>query len=175
MLEGSYGKSERIKNNETLHGSGQYNHLFSEKLFSYLRLDALHDGIADLDYRVTTSPGVGYYFIKQTNTILAVETGPAMITERLGDRNDTYATWRLAERLEHKFTGYNARIWQSLELLPQVNELDKYLINAEIGIEAAISKKISLQAILQDTYANQPAPGRKANDLKLISGLKYKF
>ncbi len=86
LLEGSYGKSERIKNNETLHGSGQYNHLFNEKLFSYLRLDALHDGIADLDYRVTTSPGVGYYFIKQTNTILAVETGPAMITERLGDR-----------------------------------------------------------------------------------------
>ncbi len=74
-----------------------------------------------------------------------------------------------------KFIGYNARVWQSLELLPQVNELDKYLVNAEIGIEAAISKKISLQAILQDTYANQPAPGRKANDLKLISGLKYKF
>lgn len=34
---------------------------------------------------------------------------------------------------------------------------------------------MSLQAILQDSFVNQPARGRDQNDLKIISGLKYKF
>ncbi len=174
-LEGSYGKNESIKNNEALHGIGQYNHLFTERFFGYLHADALHDGIADLDYRLTISPGVGYYLLKETNTTLALETGPAVIIERLGGRDDSYATWRVAERFEHKFASLNTRVWQKLEILPQLNQLDNYLVNAEVGLEAGITKKTSLQAVLQDTYANQPAPGRKANDLKLISGVKYRF
>jgi putative salt-induced outer membrane protein YdiY len=135
----------------------------------------LHDGIADLDYRLTISPGVGYYLLKETNTTLALETGPAVVIERLGGRDDTYATWRVAERFEHKFASRNTRVWQKLEFLPQLNQLDNYLVNAEVGLEAGITKKASLQAVLQDSYANQPAPGRKANDLKLISGVKYRF
>lgn len=175
LAQGSYGMNNNVKNIESLQGSAQYNRLFSEQFFGYIREEALHDGIADLDYRFTTSPGVGYYLIKETNTTLAVENGPAVINERLGGVDDTYATWRLAERFEHKFPGHKARIWQNVEILPQVNDLDHYLVNAEVGIESAISKKLSLQVSIQDNYANQPAPGRKANDLKLISGLTYKF
>jgi putative salt-induced outer membrane protein YdiY len=86
----------------------------------------------------------------------------------------TYTSLRLAERFEHKFND-NARVWQKVEFLPQVNKPDNFLINAEIGLEASISKKLSLQVALQDNFVNQPAPGRKDNDIKLISGLAYKF
>ena len=56
------------------HAFGQYNHLFTERFFGYFRTDALHDEIADLQYRVTLSPGVGYYFVKQTNTTWPVNS-----------------------------------------------------------------------------------------------------
>jgi putative salt-induced outer membrane protein YdiY len=62
-----------------------------------------------------------------------------------------------------------------VEFLPQVNKPDNFLINAEIGLEASISKKLSLQVTLQDNFVNQPAPSRKDNDVKLISSLVYKF
>ena len=173
-VDGSYGKNDSVKNNETLHGVSQYNRLFGKRFYGFFNLEGLHDGIADLQYRFTLSPGAGYYFIKATNTTLAGEAGPALIFQRLGGVDTTFASLRLAERFEHKFND-NARVWQKVEFLPQVNKPDNFLINAEIGLEASISKKLSLQVALQDNFVNQPAPGRKDNDVKLISSLVYKF
>jgi putative salt-induced outer membrane protein len=172
--DASYGKNDGVENSETLHGIAQYNRLFSERWYGYVHLEGLHDGIADLKYRFTLSPGAGYYFVKETNTTLAGEAGPAIVFERLGTNDSTYATLRLAERFEHKFND-RARMWQSVEFLPQIDQTDNYLVNAEIGIEASITKRLSLRAVLQDNFVNIPAAGRKSNDLKLISGLAYKF
>jgi putative salt-induced outer membrane protein YdiY len=173
--DGAYGENDSVQNVNSAHGFSQYNHLFSDRFFGYLRADALHDEIADLQYRITLSPGVGYYFLRQTNTSFAGEFGPAMVFQRLGSEDDNYVTLRLAERFEHKFTGNNARVWESSEILPQINRFNNYLVNAELGLEASVTKKVSLQAYVQDNFVNEPAPGRQQNDLKLISGLKYKF
>jgi putative salt-induced outer membrane protein YdiY len=171
---GTNTSSRYVENNESLHVFGQYNHLFSERLFGYARTEGLHDGIADLSYRFTISPGAGYYFLKYTNTTLAGEIGPGLTLQELGGVDSTYATLRLAERFEHKFAEH-ARLWQSLELLPQINKFNNYLVNAEIGVEAPLSKKLSLQTYLDDNYVNEPAAGRKANDVKLVGGIAYKF
>jgi len=150
-VDGSYGKNDSVKNNETLHGVSQYNRLFGNRFYGFFNLEALHDGIADLQYRFTLSPGAGYYFIKATNTTLAGEAGPALIFQRLGGVDTTFASLRLAERFEHKFND-NARVWQKVEFLPQINKPDNFLINAEIGAEAALNKTFSLRVTLQDNF-----------------------
>jgi putative salt-induced outer membrane protein YdiY len=172
--DGSYGENDNVKNNETLHGVGQYNHLISERFYGYLNAEGLHDGIADLQYRFTFSPGAGYYFLKEKNTTLAVEAGPGLIIQQLGGVGTTYATLRLAERFEHKLDN-GARVWEKVEFLPQVNKLHNFLVNAEVGAEAALTKTLSLRVTLQDNFINQPAPDRKSNDVKLISSVVYKF
>ena len=98
-----------------------------------------------------------------------------MVFERLGTNDSSYATLRLAERFEHKLADHGARLWQTLELLPQVDRLNNYIVNAELGIEASISKHLSLMSYIDDAYDNEPAPGRQKNDVKLVSGLSYKF
>jgi len=173
-VEGSYGKNNSVENNEMLHGVGQYNHLFSERFYGFINVEGLHDGIADLQYRFTLSPGAGYYFTKTTNTTFAVETGPGIIFQRLGSLDTTYESLRLAERFERKLNN-GARLWQKAEILPQVDKFDNYLVNAEIGAEALLTKTVSLRLMVQDNFVNEPAPGRKDNDLKIISGLVYKF
>ena len=173
-VDGSYGENDSVKNNETLHGVSQYNHLFGARFYGFFNLEGLHDGIADLQYRITLGPGAGYYFFKETNTTLAGEFGPGLITQRLGDADTTYATLRLAERFEHKVNN-GARVWEKVEFLPQVDKLRNFLVNAEVGAEASLTKTFSLRVTLQDNFINQPAPGYKSNDVKLISGLVYKF
>ncbi|HXI71082.1 MAG TPA: DUF481 domain-containing protein [Verrucomicrobiae bacterium] len=173
-VDGAYGVNNGEKDVDTLHTFGQVNHLFTDKFFAYLRVNALHDGISDLQYRLTIGPGAGYYLLKETNTTLAVEGGSAIVFERLGSEDNTYATLRLAERFEHKFKD-RARIWQTVEILPQVNDFNNFIVNAEIGIESSLSKKLSLQTFVVDNYVNQAAAGRQQNDVKLVSGLKYKF
>lgn len=173
--DASYGEANSVENNETLHGFGQYNHLFNDRWFGYARADALHDGIADVKYRVTLSPGVGYYFIKTKATRLAGEIGPGVVFEKLDSGvNDIYMTPRFAERFDHKINDHS-HLWEKAEFLPQVDRWGNFLVNAEVGIEAAITKHINLRTVLQDNFANEPAPDRKNNDVQLVSGLVYKF
>jgi len=174
-VDGAYGENDNVKNVESLHGFGQYNRLFTERFFGYLRVEGLHDGIADINYRLSVGPGVGYYFIKNTNTTLRAEVGPGYIYERDGDgTTHSYMSLRLAERFDQKLSA-TAKLWESVEILPQVDKFSNYIINSEIGVEAAMTTKLSLQTYLQDTYHSEPTAGRQKNDLKLVAGVKYKF
>ena len=172
--DAAYGELDDEKNVETLHGFSQYNRLFTERAYGYVRLDALHDAIADIEYRITFSPGAGYYFIKTAATQLSGEAGPAFIYEKTGGDTTGYFTARLAERLDHKFNE-NVRIWQTIEFLPQVDDFENFLINAEIGVESKLTEKLALKVFAIDNYDNVPAPGREENDLKVVTAVGYTF
>ena len=150
-LDGAYGENNTIKNYETLHGFGQANHFFTRHAFAFGRIDGLHDGIKDIDYRFTVSPGVGQ-----------------------GSVDETYAAWRVAERFEYKLNA-TTRLWQGAEFIPQVDKPENYIVNADLGIEVAITKKMGLQIYLQDNFVSQPVAGYKNNDLRLVSGVSFKF
>ena len=171
---GAYGSQNSVQTVNNYGGFAQWNHLFSERFYDYMRADANRDVIADLDYRFNLGPGVGYYLTKQTNTTLAVEAGAGYQYEHLGGEYNSFATARLAEKFEHKFSD-RARLWQSAEFLPQVNKLQNYAINFELGMEASITKTFSLKTTLVDTYQSEPAADHYRNDIKLISGVSYKF
>jgi putative salt-induced outer membrane protein YdiY len=170
----AYGENSGVKNTETYHAFSQLNYLFSDRMYAYGRVDGLRDTIAALDYRFSFSPGVGYYFVKTTNTFLSGEVGPGAVYEKQGGKTQTYVTLRVAEKFEHKINDH-VKIWQGVEVLPQVDRWKNYIINSEIGVEAGLTTKASLRVYLQDTYDNEPAAGRKANDLKLVAALAYKF
>lgn len=162
------------KTDDYLKGFAQWNHLFNERLYGGLRLDGVHDDLADVYYRFTFSPLLGYYFIKQTNVFLSGEVGPSFILENVGGDEDSYVGARIGQRFEYKFKG-GSKIWETLEFIPQVDDFDNWILTAEIGISAPINKALDIRLVAQDTYDNQPAPGREENDFKLIAGIGYKF
>jgi hypothetical protein len=170
----STGTEVKTETQNYVRGYGQFNHLFTERFYAGLRLEGLHDEVADIDYRFTVSPMAGYYFIKQTNTFLSGEIGPSLVTQKLGGETKTYAGLRLAERFEHKFeTG--AKVWESLEWIPQVDEFANWILNAEAGISAPVYKALDVRLVAQDQYNNRPATGRLKNDFKLLAGVGLRF
>jgi putative salt-induced outer membrane protein YdiY len=187
--DATYGETDSDVNAASAHAFAQYNRLFTERLFAYGRVDALNDAIADINYRVSISPGIGYYFIKNDKCFLSGEFGPGYVWEstsgtvtdtnkpagsRVVHETDNYLTLRFAERFEYKLTTA-AKLWQSAEFVPQAEDFGNYVFTAEIGIETAISKATSLRVFMQDIYRSEPAPGRKENDLKLVAAVGYKF
>jgi putative salt-induced outer membrane protein YdiY len=162
------------KTQDYLKGFGQWNHLFSQRFYGGLRLEGLHDAIADINYRFTVSPLAGYYFIKETNTFLSAEVGPSYVYEQLGGHTESYVGARVGERFEHKFNS-GAKVWETLEWIPQVDKFENWILNAEIGVSAPITKSLETRLVAQDTYNNQPAKGRLKNDLKLMAGIAYRF
>lgn len=173
-LDGMYGENDSVKNSESLHGYGQINHLWTQHWYGFIREDGLHDGMEDLDYRSTTSPGVGYYVLRQTNMAFAVEAGPSFVAQQMGDHVETYAGCRLATRAEYKLNAMT-RFWETTEIIGQVDAPDNNFFNLEVGVEATLAKNFALQLSLQDSYCNQAAEGYKNNDVRLISGVTYKF
>jgi putative salt-induced outer membrane protein YdiY len=161
---------------ELLHGFVQYNWLFTKRFYGLGRVEGLHDGVADINYRASLSAGAGYYFIKTTNTDFSAEIGPGYVFQKLGDDSTAYATFRVAEKFNQALSD-RARIWERAECLPQVDHLNNYIVNAEVGIEADITrdKKLSLRSYVTDTFNNEPAAGRQKNDLTWVTAIAYKF
>lgn len=173
-ISGGYGESDSVVNNEFLRAFAQYNRNLTDRFYVYGRLDFLYDGIADIDYRFALSPGVGYHLIKNDRTTLSVEAGPGYVWERLAGEDNSYATIRFAERFTFKIND-RARLWQSLEFVPQVEDFGNYFLSAEAGIEADITKQLSLRLVASNQYRSEPAPGNKENDFRLVAGVGYKF
>ena len=175
-INGGYGTDNEVVNANYLNGFGQYNHNFTDRFYGGLRLDAAYDGIARLDYRVTFSPLAGYYLIKAPKTGLSFEVGPSVVTEKYVDGDpDTYAGVRFAERFDQKLSA-TTKLWETFSYVPRVDEwTEKYVMTAEVGIDAAITKRWSLRVVLQDVYDSQPAQGRESNDVRLVAGTAYKF
>jgi putative salt-induced outer membrane protein len=173
-LDGSYGETDGTRSTANAHAFAQYNRLFGEKLYGLLRVDGLHDDISDVQYRVTLSPGLGYYLFKSTNSFLRLEAGPGFVFERVAGVDDNYVTLRFAERYETQIND-KVKLWQFVEWLPAVDDFQDGVINAELGTDTSLTKKLSLRAIVQDTYDSTPAPGSKHNDVKFIMALAYKF
>lgn len=173
-VNGTYGEDHGNQNAGSAGAFGQYNRLFSERFFAYGRVDATHDSIADIDYRVSLSPGVGYYFIKDKKMSLSGEAGPGLVFEKLGGIERNYWTLRFAEKFDYQINE-RAKLWESLEFLPQVDDFGDFVVNAEVGIDTKITEAFSLRTYVVDVYRSEPAVGRKNNDVKLVAAVGYTF
>jgi hypothetical protein len=66
---------------------------------------------------------------------------------------------RFAERYERKFAG-GARIWQSLEWLPQIDDIANWIMNAEVGVSAPIVKSLDVRLVVAGYL--QQSSGRRS-------------
>jgi putative salt-induced outer membrane protein YdiY len=177
-VEGNYGETTVDDADETTvenaKAFGNAKKTLTEKTFAYFDASALYDDIALVDYRVTVGPGLGVYLVQDDTTTLSVEAGPSYVWEKVDDVDDDYTAIRAAERFEHALSD-TAKIWQSVEYLPQADDFDNYLLNAELGAEAAMNASMNLRVVLQDRYDSEPAAGLEGNDLTLIAGISLKL
>lgn len=170
------GQSTATTTAELLHGFVQYNWLFTKRAYGFGRVEGLHDGVADVKYRATLSAGAGYYLVKETKIDLSADIGPGYVFQKLGNDSSSYATVRAGEKFHWAFSD-RARLWESAEILPQVDHLNNYILSGEVGIEAALTKdkKFSLKSYVTDTFNNQPAAGRQKNDVMWVTAIAYNF
>lgn len=152
----------------------EYRRLLTERNYVYGNGEVLQDDIADIDYRFTVGPGVGRYFVMNDRQKLSGETGVTYIKTKQGGTTDDTVALRVAERYDLKVSA-TASLWESAEYLPSLEDFTRCLVNAEVGVEAAMNAKLSLRVVVQDKYNSDPAPGKEENDLAVIAGFSYKL
>ena len=177
--EGAYGRTENdegkdetnVKNGKL---SGKLTFPVQGEFYSYLDGSAFFDDIADVDYRYMVGPGVGYNLVKTDSLTFSVEAGVSPMWEKIAGESEYYTMARVAERIEYVFST-GAKIWEQVEYLPALDDGDKYLINAEAGIESPVSERLSLQIVVKDAYNSLPGEGNEYNDVKALCGIRVKL
>jgi putative salt-induced outer membrane protein YdiY len=177
--DGQYGINNWAQTNSTksadnLHGFIDYKRLFTDRFYGDANIDGYHDDLADIRYRLIVGPAIGYYFIKSDATKLNLEIGPSFLDEKLGSNTLSYVTMHVTERCEHQLTK-GSKIWEEVDYYPQIDKFDNYLVNSEVGAEAALNTRLSLRIVGRDQFNSMAAAGRKENDITLISALVYKY
>jgi len=168
--------TQQSVSSEAIHGFTEYKRLFTERFYGSARVDGYHDDVASIQYRLVIGPAIGYYFIKSGASKLSGEAGPSFIDERLGHQNQSYATLRISERGEHTLNKTkSAKVWEEVDYMPQVDDFGNYLVNSEVGVEAALNSHFSVRVCADDKFDSKPAPGHKENDILLVSSLVYKY
>lgn len=170
----TYGESEDLKTNDELLASAQWNHLLSDITYAGLRVNARVDALADIDYRVGVTGLLGYYLIKSDTTYLSVEAGPGYTTEQVGGIDDDYLSIYIGQKFEH-YLNDNTRIFETFALTAPADDFENYSIVFEAGIETFLSDRLALKLSVQDNYEAEPAAGADNNDIKVITGVSYKF
>ena len=173
-LDYAYGEDNSEKNTDNAKGIAEYRYGLSESAYVFSTLSALYDDIADIDYRVVLAAGPGYYLMKSDRVTLGVEAGPAFITEEVGDEQNDDLAFRVGERYDRVLSA-TAKCWQALEYLPIVDDFSDYLLNAEIGVEAAINASASIRLVLKNAYDSTPATDREKSDTTVIGALAYQL
>jgi putative salt-induced outer membrane protein YdiY len=171
----NYGQTNQTRAAEAINGYTDYKRLFTERLYGDVRLDLSHDDVADVHYRAILGPALGYYFIKTDASKLNLDVGASYLRERVdAGGNIGYATLHIGEHGEHAFSK-SAKIWEDIQYYPEITRFSNYLLNSEVGVEAALNTRFSVRVCADDKFNSQPAAGRKENDILLVSSLVYKY
>lgn len=152
----------------------QYNHLFSERVYGLVAFSAFRDELAEIQYRILTGPGLGYFLVRNEIWSLAVEAGISYLVEEVDNEAEDYAVFRFAQIYERDLSE-NASVWQNLEYLPESEDFENYLLNFEIGARAKLNGNLSLRVVLTQRYDNTPAAGNDRSDWSLVSGISYRL
>ena len=141
---------------------------------AYVDGSAFVDEIADVDYRFLIGPGIALDVVKTETFNFALEAGISPMWEKIDGESEYYTMARFGERMEYAFAG-GAKVWQSAEYLPALDDSDKYLANAEAGVESPLDDRLSLRVVLKDRYNSLPGDDNEKNDLSLTAGVRIKL
>jgi putative salt-induced outer membrane protein YdiY len=155
--------------------SGKYDHFFTKKFYGYALMKAEHDGVADLEYRLSPGIGVGYQWFESPTFNLATEIGLTYVYEKyenqdandfLGPRLAYAVDWTPVEPL---------KLYHTFEYLPAFDDFNDYLINLVAGAKIKITKAFFADLRLEWTHDSTPAPGRKESDTRFLVGIGWQF
>ncbi|MDA0323952.1 MAG: DUF481 domain-containing protein [Verrucomicrobia bacterium] len=177
-LNVNYGENGPVTTTESADANAKHRQAINDRTFGYVGVDALYDDIAQVDHRVAIGPGVGMNLMKDGAATLDVEAGVVWVDEDVANVSDDYAGFRAAEYYTRQLSE-TARVWQSLEFVPEFDDFDNFNLVVEIGVEATMTDSVNLRVVLKDRYDNTPGivAGKELdeNDLTLIAGVGIKL
>lgn len=172
-----YSSSNKKMDTQKWYGMGRYASSFwKNKWYNFYKIEGSHDRFANIDYRIVSATGVGYWFSDQPDWKAMVEAGVGLEHTNFRDTTKDSNEMILVPRAffeKNIFAG--SRISQDLILYPYLEDTGEYRIHSETSLVTPISDKLSMQLSLIADYNSVPSEDTKKKDMRFISSLRYAF
>ena len=177
---------ETQKNTDRWEVEAKHDHFWWEKVYHYEDLRYDRDVIQELDARYRLGLGGGYQWLENSvfestgKWSFNQEIGVNYIKEEYQNNDDSkdggFCALRYAHHLNYIPKWYdNVEFFHNFEILPEVDEWEKFLARGDVGFSTKIIMDFDLLAKIEWDYDSKPAANRKKDDLRYIVGLGYKW
>lgn len=176
---------EKEKSTDRWEIEGQEDHFWSAMFYNYVSAKYESDRIAQLNSRIRVGLGAGlqwldgYVHEATGKWSFSQEAGVNWIKEdyKHGDSKEAgFAALRYAHHLTYN-PKWNDGVecFHNMEILPEVDEWEKFLAKTDIGFSTKIIGNFDLTGKIEWDFNSQPANNRKKSDYRYIVGLGYKW
>jgi|GEM_PF-195221 len=171
-----YGETDGATTNQFGIGELRYNRIIAEPFYLGAVGGFLHDDTAELDYRISATPTLGVYLIKNDTTSLSLEAGVGYIWEKQSGIDDEYVSFRAGQVFSHELSARSS-FFESVEFLSEFEDFGNSSIIAEAGLITQLTEKLSLKTLVRGVFDNQLPDGLDVDDTdwSLVSTLSYAF
>ena len=177
---------ETVKNADRWEAEAKHDHFWWEKVYHYEDLRYDRDVIQELDARYRAGIGAGYQWLEKRpfestgKWSFNQELGVNYIKEEYQNNDDSkdggYCALRYAHHLNYIPKWYdNVEFFHNFEILPEVDEWEKFLAKGDVGLSTKLIMDFNLLAKIEWDYDSKPAANRKKDDLRYIVGIGYKW
>jgi len=164
----------------------KHDHFWLTKVYHYEQFHYDRDMIQNLRGRYRLGLGGGYQWLENSvfestgKWSFNQEVGVNWIKEDYEDNPDAqdggFAALRYAHHLNYIPKWHEGlEFFHNFEWLPEVDDWDKYLVKADVGLSTKLIYDFDLLTKIQWDMDSKPAPDRKKSDVRYIIGLGYKW
>lgn len=173
-----YGEQNRQMNDQRYDGfiRWAYSFLPNKKAYHFFKTEGDHNRFANIDGRATPSTGLGYWFSDQDAWKALFETGIGVTFTNYRDETKSRTEVVLIPRiyLEKRLIG-ELRASEEFIWYPSLSRPGEHRFKSEAALKNPITKWLDLKFSLVNEFNSDPSGEAKKHDLRLTSGVEYKF
>lgn len=169
--------SEEITKNE-VRGFIRQEYDLTKRIFALGSMEAEHDGVEALAYRLIPKVGAGYKIIDREDVAyVVVDAGVAYVYERFYDDTlNNYLSLAFGAGSKLKLPWLGASWVTRADYYPSITDWSNdYRLRGETALVIPIVEQLSLRASLIDEYTAQPAEDTLHNTLSTLLGFSLTY
>ncbi|MFP4446184.1 MAG: DUF481 domain-containing protein [Desulfosudaceae bacterium] len=172
----NYAKTEEEVSDKDYLAGAKYDYFVYKRLFTYLQGLYERDEVTGLDYRITSSGGLGYDLIVTPRHQLSVEAGISHVNEHnAAAANRDYEAVRWALRLDSVLIVDKLKFFHYHEGHDRLDDSRTFIFRSEQGLRLKVAGNLHTNLEVHYDYHNDPPPEGRRSTTRYIFGLSYDF
>jgi len=175
---GYYATSSEKMDAQKYSGLLRYAFSFGGNLawYNFYKVEGDHDRFSNVDWRLTPSGGVGYWFLDKPSWKWMVEVGAGWEQTAFRDTTSSRGEIILVPRTFFEKTLFGqSTLSEDFKVWPRVDGFEEYRLRSETRFTHPMTQGVSLRLTFVDEFQSDPAANADRNDLRLTSSLVLSF